>query len=73
MKQRVRDMIRANNEVAEWNATHHSGDRVTVRRDSGAVLHTTTRSEAQLSSNGRAVIFLEGIAGYYLLDRVQGE
>jgi ribosomal protein L5 len=73
MKQNVRDRIYAQNSVDEWNAANKIGCRVTLRRDNGTFLHTTTRSAAQLSRDNRAVIFVEGVAGYYLLDRVQAE
>ena len=73
MRQRVRDAIYAQNSVELWNATHFVGQRVSVRRDNGSVTSTTTRSEAQISSGGQAVIFLDGIAGYYLLDRVKAD
>ena len=74
MSAHVRRRRKAADQVAEWNTLHVVGDRVIVRRDNGKPFHTTTRSEAQLSrANGVAVIFVEGIAGYYLLERVQGE
>lgn len=46
------------------------GQAVTVRKDNGDIVHTTTRSEAQVQSGHSAVIWLEGISGCYLLDRV---
>jgi hypothetical protein len=46
---------------------------VTVRRDDGTLFHTTTRSAAYVAASNCAVIFVKGIAGYYLLDRVQAE
>jgi hypothetical protein len=51
LKDAVAQAARQAQEVAEWNAAHKVGTRVTVRRDSGAVMQTTTRSEALISSN----------------------
>lgn len=53
-----------------WNATQEIGQVVSCRRNSGNQVLTASRSLAFLAQNGRAVIFLEGIAGYYLLERV---
>lgn len=62
------ELLRACN---SWNKRYPVGTRVLVRRDSGVIEETKTRSGAQLAESGVAVIFLEGIAGYYLLDRVE--
>ena len=59
--------------VENWNLEHPVGSKVDVRLDSGEVKHTTTRSEAYVSHSGHAVIFLVGVSGYYLLDRVSAE
>jgi len=53
-----------------WNRKHPVGDEVTVLLDNGVQRTTTTRSEAYVCNSGYAVIFLSGIAGYYLLERV---
>jgi hypothetical protein len=41
-----------------------------VLLDGGEVRETVTTSEAQVLSGHSAVIWLAGISGYYLLDRV---
>lgn len=53
-----------------WNAAHPVGEAVTVRLDSGEARRTVTRSTAQVLSSHSAVIWLEGVSGCYLLDRV---
>jgi hypothetical protein len=55
----------------DWNAKHPEGTAVYVRRDTGHDFATATRSEAYVDANGYPVIFLRGISGYYLLDRVR--
>ena len=54
----------------KFNATNQVGVAVTVRLDSGEVRETITTSEAQVLSGHSAVIWLDGIRGCYLLDRV---
>lgn len=56
--------------VDDWNARYPVGQAVTVRRDNGESVTTTTRSEAELLSGHSAVVWLEGISGCYLLERV---
>lgn len=58
-------------QVENWNLKHQVGTDVTVRKDSGEVVVTKTRSQAQVLSGHSAVIWLEGIAGCYSLDRVE--
>lgn len=60
-------------EVENWNLKHECGTPVTVELDSGEIRHTRTRSQAQVSFSGHAVIWLEGVTGYYLLSRVEAE
>lgn len=55
----------------DWNARYPVGQRVTVRNDDGGHVTSSTRSEAQVLSGHSAVIWLEGITGCYLLDRVR--
>lgn len=57
-------------ECDAWNSTHIVGEEVIVARDNGEKQRTTTRSEAYVCDSGYAVIFLEGVRGYYLLNRV---
>ncbi len=54
----------------EFNASAPIGTEVLVKKDSGENVITKTRSEAQVLSGHTAVIWLEGISGCYLLDRV---
>lgn len=55
----------------KFNAAHQVGAAVTVRLDSGETRETITTSEAQVLSGHSAVIWLKGISGCYLLDRVK--
>ncbi len=55
---------------AEWNAAQPVGSKVWLTKDDGQRIETTTRSEAYVCDAGYPVIFLEGVRGYYLLDRV---
>jgi len=57
-------------QVDAWNAAFPIGARVTVRKDDGTTTATTTRSAAWVAGGHSAVILLDGISGYYLLDRV---
>nr|WP_202423980.1 hypothetical protein [Duganella lactea] len=54
----------------KFSAAHRVGAAVTVQLDGGEVRETITTSEAQVLSGHSAVIWLEGISGCYLLDRV---
>ncbi|HET7255589.1 MAG TPA: hypothetical protein VFJ46_17670 [Xanthobacteraceae bacterium] len=51
-------------------ARYPVGQRVSVRKDGGDCFITTTRSKAEVLSGHSAVIWLSGVAGCYLLDRV---
>lgn len=53
-----------------FNATTPVGSEVCVRLDNGKGVLTKTVTEAQVLSGHTAVIWLEGISGCYLLDRV---
>lgn len=57
-------------QVDDFNARYRIGQAVTVRKDDGEGLATVTRSQAQVLSGHSAVIWLEGISGCYLLDRI---
>lgn len=57
-------------ECDAWNAKHPIGTPVTVRLDNGDRCITTTRSAAEVLSGHSAVIWINGISGCYLLDRV---
>ena len=54
-----------------WNSQHPVGTAVVVTKDLGEQVHTTTRSVAQHLRSGTPVIWLDGITGCYLLDRVE--
>ncbi|HEX2886799.1 hypothetical protein [Vineibacter terrae] len=56
--------------VDRWNAQHPVSTAVIVRRDSGELQLTSTRSAAWVMSGHSAVILLNGISGCYHLDRV---
>ena len=58
-------------QVDEWNSEYPIGAPVIVTLDSGENRPTRTRSRAQVLSGHSAVIWLEGITGCYLLDRVR--
>ncbi len=53
-----------------FNARYPVGQKVSVRKDAGDGLITRTRSKAEVLSGHSAVIWLDGISGCYLLDRV---
>ncbi|KEA07168.1 hypothetical protein [Rhizobium rhizogenes] len=53
-----------------FNSRYPVGQKVSVRKDDGAGSITFTRSKAEVLSGHSAVIWLEGISGCYLLDRV---
>lgn len=54
-----------------WNSANAVGATVKVRLDNGEMRETTTRSQAEILGGHSAVIWLEGITGCYLLDRVR--
>jgi hypothetical protein len=56
---------------AEWNRLNPQGSPVIVTKDSGEEVATKTRGDAYVCDSGYPVIFLEGISGYYLLERVR--
>lgn len=53
-----------------FNAKCPVGGKVSVRLDSGEVRETVTVSDAQIVSGHSPVVWMQGIRGYYLLDRV---
>lgn len=53
-----------------FNAECPVGSMVILKKDAGNAFVTTTRSAAQVLSGHSAVIWLEGVSGCYLLDRV---
>ena len=65
-----RNLVKQPFTPAEWNAQYPVGTPVLLFKDGGSVFPTKTRSEAYLTESGHPVIFLAGVTGYYLLDRV---
>ena len=56
--------------VDAWNAKHAIGTAVQVRKDLGDIAEGVTTTAAYVLSGHSAVIFVSGIRGCYLLDRV---
>jgi hypothetical protein len=54
----------------KFNAAVRLRNEVAVKLDGGEILHTKTRSDAQVLSGHSPVIWLENVSGCYLLDRV---
>ena len=57
--------------VDAWNKKYSIGQQVTVTKDMGEQVDTITLSEAEVLSGHTAVIWLKGISGCYLLERVE--
>lgn len=58
-------------QVDAWNAGNNPvGCKVFLRKDDGSIFETVTRSEAEVLSGHTAVIWLKGVVGCYMLDRV---
>lgn len=55
--------------VEYWNSHHPVGTHVEVVRDNGTIQRTKTRSKAQMLAGHTAVVWLDGIAGCYSLER----
>jgi hypothetical protein len=53
-----------------WNAAHPIGTAVWLEHDNGRKLLTETRSRAEVLEGHSAVIWLKGVVGCYLLERV---
>lgn len=54
----------------EWNSNHPIGTHVILSRENGEIIHTRTRSTAQIVGGHSAVIWTEATPGCCLLDRV---
>lgn len=72
-RSQVKSQWEQEKEVMAWNERYPPGTPVRVRLDSGEVLETKTRSDAQMLGGHTAVVWLDGIAGAYLLERVTAE
>jgi hypothetical protein len=57
-------------EVENWNLKHPVGTQVVVRKDGGDLHEGKTLTKAEILGGHSAVIWVEGIRGCYLLDRV---
>jgi hypothetical protein len=57
-------------QCSRWNEKNPVGAHVFVLRDNGVKFLTKTRSTAYVMGGHSAVIFVEGIAGCYLLSRL---
>lgn len=53
-----------------WNKKYPVGTPVVLLKDGGENISTVTRSQAEILSGHSAVIWLEGVSGCYLLERV---
>jgi len=71
MKPNTKKLRSLRAQVDAWNMRFPVGTEVSLEKDSGEVVITKTRSNAELLSGHSAVIWLEGISGCYLLDRVK--
>ena len=54
-----------------WNKANPIGRDVILTKDNGQEFGTRTRTRAFLCDSGYPVIFVDGVSGYYLLDRVR--
>jgi hypothetical protein len=57
-------------QVESWNNRVSVGDAVVFRKDDGRTVNTKTRSRASILGGHTAVIWLDGISGCVVLDRV---
>jgi hypothetical protein len=67
----ARKVAKLQAECDAWNAVNPVGCDVVLTRDNGEQLQTKTRSAAEVLSGHSAVIWLDGVRGCYLLDRVR--
>jgi hypothetical protein len=58
-------------EADDWNSKYPVGTGVIVTMDDGSEFATRTRGPAYVACCLTAVIFVDGIAGWYLLSRVR--
>lgn len=57
-------------QVEDWNNRVLVGAEVTFRKDDGTKIRTKTRSKAQMLGEHTPVVWLSGVSGCVLLDRV---
>lgn len=65
-----KQIFKANEAVKAWNNKYSVGQAVTVLLDSGEIRETRTISTARVMCES-PVIWLDGVSGCYLLDRVK--
>ena len=56
--------------IERWNDRVPTGAAVSYRKDDGTLVQTKTRSRATLLGNHTPVIWLDGVTGCVMLDRV---
>lgn len=64
------DPIALQQQCDRFNADYEIGQMVTVRKHNGEGFITRTRSRAEVLSGHSAVIWVEGLSGCYLLERI---
>jgi hypothetical protein len=70
-RMKMETMIKnAQKKVDKFNGICDVGQDVKVKLDDGSIKETVTKSEAEVMS-GTAVVWLKGIRGSYLLERVK--
>ena len=69
-RRRPKTPLELRDQVVAFNTRFPVGVKVSVRMDDGRSRITTTRAPAEVLSGHSAVIWLDGISGCYLLDRV---
>jgi hypothetical protein len=68
-RQEGAETMDAMTECTTWNQNHPVGTPVVARRDNGDELQTYTTNRAGIVGD-RAVVWVKGISGCYMLDRV---
>lgn len=63
-------LMKMEKQVDDFNQLYPIGSDVNVKKDGGEIIQTKTTSEAYVMGEHTPVIFLEGIRGAYMLDRV---
>jgi hypothetical protein len=69
-KRAASKLVKLQAQCDAWNAAHPVGTTVVLTRDDDVKIRTETVSEAQVLSGHSAVIWMRGVRGCYLLDRV---
>lgn len=64
------NLAKLQQQCKDWNAANPVGCDVILTKDSGEKFPTKTLSAAEVLSGHSAVIWVEGVRGCYLLDRV---